>query len=204
MPSPIRLAIFDMDDVLCHYDRDRRLAELSRLSGRSINEILTDIWASGFEDRADAGAMDAETYLSGFGERLGYAITRDEWVEARRLGMVPFPDSLALLARVKEKATVAVLTNNGFLTGEEIDRLFPGLRRLVDDRVFVSARFGTKKPDPEIYRRLCAEFGVAPEEAFFTDDKPWNVAGAVKAGLEGHVFDGAEGLRRALSRLALV
>jgi len=204
MPSAIRLAIFDMDDVLCHYDRDRRLAELSRLSGRSINEILTDIWASGFEDRADAGAMDAETYLAGFGERLGYAITRDEWVEARRLGMVPFPDSLDLLARVKEKATVAVLTNNGFLTGEEIDRLFPGLRRLVDDRVFVSARFGTKKPDPEIYRRLCAEFDVAPEAAFFTDDKPWNVEGAVKAGLEGHVFDGAEGLRRALTRLALV
>jgi len=204
MPSAIRLAIFDMDDVLCHYDRDRRLAELSRLSGRSINEILTDIWASGFEDRADAGAMDAETYLAGFGERLGYAITRDEWVEARRLGMVPFPDSLDLLARVKEKATVAVLTNNGFLTGEEIDRLFPGLRRLVDDRVFVSARFGTKKPDPEIYRRLCAEFDVAPGAAFFTDDKPWNVEGAVKAGLEGHVFDGAEGLRRALTRLALV
>lgn len=204
MPSAIRLAIFDMDDVLCHYDRDRRLAALARLSGRRVDEILAAIWESGFEDEADAGAMDAETYLAGFGERLGYPITRDEWVEARRVGMVPFPDSLALVDRVKESAMVAVLTNNGFLTGEEIDRLFPGLRQLFDGQVFVSARFGTKKPDPEIYRRLCAEFGVAPEEAFFTDDKPWNVEGAVKAGLEGHVFDGAEGLRRALARLGLV
>lgn len=204
MTSPIRLAVFDMDDVLCHYDRDRRLSVLARLARRTPDEILRDLWDTGFEDAADAGAMDSATYLAGFGARLGYALSREAWIDARRAGMTPYPDVLALIPRVKKRATVAVLTNNGFLTIEAIDTLFPGLRALFDGNVFASAQFATKKPDPDIFRRLCARFEVAPAEAFFTDDKPWNVAGAVEAGLAGHHFTGVEALRQALTAHGLL
>ncbi|MDJ1160009.1 HAD family phosphatase [Chelatococcus sp. SYSU_G07232] len=199
MTRPIRLAIFDMDDVLCHYDRDRRLRVLAHLSRRSPEEILRKIWDTGFEDASDAGEMDAREYLAGFGARLGCALSRDAWVDARRAGMIPFADVLAMVERVKSRATVAVLTNNGFLTAEALDTLFPGLRSLFDGRVFISAEFHMKKPEPEIYRRLCARLGFVPEEAFFTDDKAINVEGAMKAGLAGHVFTGAAGLRRVLT-----
>ena len=32
---PPRLVIFDMDDVLCHYDLGRRLRALSQISGKT-------------------------------------------------------------------------------------------------------------------------------------------------------------------------
>jgi len=200
----VRLAIFDMDDVLCVYDRDARIEALARLSGRTPDQILRAIWHSGFEGLSDAGRLDATTYLAGFGKRLGYPITRDEWVAIRKLSMRPSPDVLALVEEVKTRAEVALLTNNGFLVAEEMARLFPEVPPLFGDHVFASAMFGTKKPDPAIYRALTARLGVPPEQAFFTDDKPRNVHGAEAAGLTGHIFRGITGLRAALAGLGLL
>ena len=52
---PPRLVIFDMDDVLCHYDLGRRLRALSQISGKTPRDIRAAIWDSGFEDDADSG-----------------------------------------------------------------------------------------------------------------------------------------------------
>jgi putative hydrolase of the HAD superfamily len=197
--SGLRLAIFDMDDVLCVYDRDIRIEALARLSGRSPDQILRAIWHSGFEGLSDAGGVDAATYLAGFGKRLGYPITRAEWVAIRKLSMRPSPKVLALVSRVKERAEIALLSNNGLIAAEEMGRLFPELPPLFGEHIFVSGMFGTKKPDPEIFRALTARLGFAPEEAFFTDDKPRNVHGAEAAGLTGHIFRDVAGLRAALA-----
>ncbi|MBS7695787.1 MULTISPECIES: HAD family phosphatase [unclassified Chelatococcus] len=202
--SQLKLAIFDMDDVLCTYDRAARIDTLAALSGRSPDYILSAIWDSGFEARSDAGDLDAARYLAGFGERLGYPLTRTEWVDARRLAMHPRPEVLLMVEAVKTRVPVALLTNNGFLVAEEIATLFPALPALFGERLFVSAMFGLKKPDPEIYRAVARRVGVAPHEAFFTDDKPRNVRGAEMAGLTGHVFVSPEGLASALARHGLI
>ncbi|CAH1655282.1 Putative hydrolase of the HAD superfamily [Hyphomicrobiales bacterium] len=202
--SQVKLAIFDMDDVLCIYDRAARIDTLAALSGRSTDYILSAIWESGFEARSDAGDLDSARYLAGFGERLGYPLTRAEWVNARRLAMRPCPEVLAMVEAVKMRIPVALLTNNGFLVAEEMGTLFPALPALFGERLFVSAMFGLKKPDPEIYRALTRRLGVAPHEAFFTDDKPRNVRGAELAGLTGHVFGSPQGLATALAHHGLI
>lgn len=105
---PLKLVIFDMDQVLCRYDRLRRLAALC---GRSPEAIRAAIWESGFEATAEAGAYDAEAYLAGFGERMGYRLTRLEWIAARRTTMTPWPDMLALVALVKRSRSIAGWSN---------------------------------------------------------------------------------------------
>jgi hypothetical protein len=42
----IRAVVFDMDDVLCRYRIERRLALLSKWSGRSAEAIFAAIWGS--------------------------------------------------------------------------------------------------------------------------------------------------------------
>lgn len=200
----MKLAIFDMDDVLCVYDRAARINALARLSGRSPDFILSAIWQSGFEARSDAGGFDSRSYLAGFGERLGFPLTREQWVATRRLAMHPSPKVLAMVAAVKRRTDVALLSNNGLLAAEEMADLFPALPPLFGNKLFVSAMFGMKKPDPSIYKALTARLGVAPEMAFFTDDKPRNVRGAEAAGLAGHVFLTAQGLEAALVHHGLI
>ncbi len=199
----LRLVLFDMDDVLCRYDWRGRVSALSLLSGRSFAELEAEIWNSGFEDASDTGQIDADAYLAGFAARLGVPFTRDAWIANRRAAMTPWPDMLDLAKAISRQASVAILTNNGHLTGEHIDTLFPELRPVFGDRICVSAQFNTQKPDPDVYLRALAHLGFAPRQTIFTDDKPENVEGAIAAGLHGHVHAGSEALRARLAQLGL-
>jgi 2-haloacid dehalogenase len=63
----------------------------------------------------------------------------------------------------------------------------------------VSAEERRIKPEPEIYAILEARAGLAPQALFFTDDSPANVAAARARGWRAHLFEGPEGLIRALA-----
>jgi len=193
-----------MNEVLCRYDRDARIACLARVCAKAPSFVGAAIWGSGYEDRGDLGAMGAESYLSGFGARLGCALTLDQWIAALRAAVTPIPEALALAARVARAARVAALTNNNLLVAREIDAVFPELRAIFGDRFFVSAEFRARKPDPEAYRRCLARLGAAPDETLFVDDSAANVAGAERAGLVGHVYAGVEALTAALKREGLL
>lgn len=186
--------IFDMDDVLCRYDLGRRLRALSRITGRMPRDIRAAIWDSGFEDAADSGGYaDPELYLSEFGQRIGYQLTREEWVAARREAMQPWPDMLQLAARIGEQARIAIFTNNGPLTKASLPELFPDVSRIFSEH-YHSFEFGTKKPDPASYTRLMERMGLSPGRCWFIDDKRSNVTGARMAGLGGHHFRSLEQL----------
>ena len=196
---PIEAFIFDMDDVLCTYDVGRRIEALSGLSGRSAAEIHAAIWQTDFLDRADRGDFSADDFLEEFGRRLGYPLTRAEWVEARRLSMVPDQAMLELVKDLGQNHQLALLTNNDRLLAETLDALFPALRPLFGKHLYVSAELGLAKPDPEIFRAVCKRLDVKTEAAFFIDDLAVNVAGAQEAGLDGYVFAGYSGFREAIS-----
>jgi len=200
----IRFVIFDMDGVLDRYDLGARLERLAAATGKSAEAIHAAIWKSGFEDAADAGQFSAEEYLKGFAERVGAPVSRAAWVAARRAGMHPNRDVLELAKRLKRRAGIAVLTNNGFLVKDSFDELFPELPPLFGERLHVAAEFGAKKPDPEVYRRLVARHVIEPGMAMMVDDKPENVEGAKAAGLAGCRFSGIDGLRRELRARGLL
>jgi len=200
----IRFVIFDMDGVLDRYDLGARLDRLAAATGKSAAAIHAAIWKSGFEDAADAGQFSAEEYLKGFAERVGAPVSRAAWVAARRAAMHPNRDVLELAKRLKRRAGIAVLTNNGFLVKDSFGEIFPELPPLFGERLHVAAEFGAKKPDPEVYRRLVARHEIEPGMAMMVDDKPENVEGAEAAGLAGYRFSGIDGLRRELRVWGLV
>jgi HAD superfamily hydrolase (TIGR01509 family) len=200
---PIEAVIFDQDEVLCHYRIERRLELLSRWSGRAPDEIHAAIWRSGFEDASERGEMDADAYLAGFGERMGYPLTAQQWVEARRVAVEPNEAVLAEARRLAGRVKVAVLTNNGLLLKRHWPEVFPAVVELFGESAFCSAEFGCAKPDPEVFRRLAARLGVEPKNALFFDDGEKYVLGAREAGMHAHVFTGADDLRKQLAEHGL-
>jgi glucose-1-phosphatase len=193
MPRP-SFVIFDMDDVLCHYELGKRLRFLAELAGTTARDIRAAIWDSGFEDAADAGGFaDGDIYLQEFAKHLGYPISRAEWLEARRISMTPITAVLDIAAAIKRDADIAIYTNNGPLVKDHLDILLPEAAALFDQR-FCSFEFGTKKPDPESFTRLVKSLGRRPEDCWFIDDKKSNVQGARLAGLQAHHFRHAETL----------
>jgi glucose-1-phosphatase len=182
------LVIFDMDDVLCHYDLGRRLRHLASLADTTARDVRAAVWDSGFEELADAGGYaDPDIYIAEFGQRLGYPISKEQWIEARRIAMKPSSDVLDLAKKISNQASIAIYTNNGPLVKDHLDSLFPEAAAIFALR-FCSFEFGTKKPDPESFTRLAKALSQKPENCWFIDDKKSNVQGARMAGLRAHHF----------------
>jgi FMN phosphatase YigB (HAD superfamily) len=193
---PPRLVIFDMDDVLCHYDLGRRLRALSQISGKTPRDIRAAIWDSGFEDDADSGGYpDADVYLAEFSYRIGHTVTRQQWIAARRESMIPSSDVLALAEAIGKVSRLAIYTNNGPIVKSSLDELFPEAAAIFKER-YCSYEFGTKKPDPDSFTKLLAQIKIPPSDTWFIDDKRSNVQGAKIAGLKAHHFRSYEALAR--------
>ncbi|WP_249143064.1 HAD family phosphatase [Bradyrhizobium liaoningense] len=204
VPDEIKLVLFDLDNVLCEYDRGRRVAFLAELAGTTNEFVYKAIWETGFELLGDSGALDAADYLRGFGERIGYPLSLDEWVEARRRSMQADRAMLEIVRRLRETVDIAILTNNTTLVSDHIEKLLPELRPLFGSGIYTSAQFKAAKPDPRCYRLCLSELQATPETVLFVDDLMANVAGAREAGLFAHRHTSMEAFRQALSEYGLL
>lgn len=204
MTTPISLVLFDLDDVLCHYDRSARIAHLAGVVGRDTQAVRKAIWDSGLEGRADAGAVSDADYIAELGALLGYPLTVDDWLDARRAAMTPDPQVIALAQRVAARHKAAVLTNNCCLLADHIHYLCPAVADVFGVQVYASASFGFAKPSPELYLRCAKHLRVEPAQAFFIDDVEANVTGALQAGLQAYRFVDVSGLECELAARQLL
>ncbi len=146
-----------------------------------------------------------DEFLRQLNEQLGgtQVVTRQDWIAARRAGMEPTPEVLALAKAIKDagQATLVLLTNNNPLLAEELPAIFPDVARLFAPHAWCSSMFGAAKPDPMVYERVALVLGVPPSSLFFVDDNPANVAAAERAGLNGafHFTGDVIALRAALT-----
>lgn len=100
------------------------------------------------------------------------------------------------LAELAASGPVHCLSNTNEIHLEFCRKKFPELAHFT--RIFASHELRKRKPYPGIYRDVARELGLPPGEIVFFDDVQSNVQGAVRAGLEAHLFDGVEGLRARL------
>lgn len=204
MPD-INFVIFDMDEVLYDYDHDTRLRLLEKLTGRSAADIDAAVWGGPHEHQAETGdPPTAEGYLEQFGRLLGYPIGFDDWARVRAAMMRARPEILDLVRRLRQRADIALLTNNGMMLKACLPVCAPETVEIFGEKAHVSAEFGARKPDPAVYRLICERYGVTPQESAFVDDKAENVEGAEKAGLIGHLFTNGSGLKTFLETHGLV
>ncbi|CAN7693533.1 HAD family phosphatase [Variovorax sp. LjRoot130] len=205
MAMSISLVLFDLDGVLCDYDRSARVAHLAALTGQSVDAVRRAIWDSGLEARADAGLMSGKDYLSELGLLLGHRITLDDWLAARRAATTPKAEVLRLAKAVASSRRVAVLTNNSRLLTEHMDRVCPEVGELFDEGTILStASYGATKPAPQAYLRCLEELDAMPAGTLFIDDVDSNVAGAIQAGLHAYMFIGAEAMALELASRGLI
>jgi putative hydrolase of the HAD superfamily len=185
----VRAVIFDFGGVIltspfeafARYEADNGLPDgfIRRLNA---TEPDTNAWArlersevdlAGFADlfeaeaRAAGHAVDGRTVLGMLAGEL-----RPEMVEALR--------------RCHDRLKTALLTNNFVATGPggTGERAGP-MAAVLDhfDVIVESSRAGVRKPDPAIYRMVCDELGIEPDEAVFLDDLGINLKPARAMGM---------------------
>jgi putative hydrolase of the HAD superfamily len=197
------LFIFDMDDVLYSYNWRVRMEGMTAMTGFELDELRRRWWHDEGEWAAEAGEYEsADAYLAAFESAMGMAIDEDEWVRVRGSAMTVRPDSLAAVRRASELGEVTLLTNNGPLAHKHLAALAPELVELFGDHLFTSSHYGARKPDPRVFERVLAVYGVAAEDAFFVDDMRMNVEGARSVGITAHLFSSPAELLAAIEAFA--
>lgn len=111
-------------------------------------------------------------------------------IEFTRQALVPTPDTLDSLARLKAEGYPM-----GLVTGctSEVPMLWPTtpLAPMIDHPVF-SCRVGMTKPDPRIYLLACEKLAARPDQCLYVGDgSDWELTGAAKVGMRAVLLTSA-------------
>ncbi len=198
----IDLLLLDVDGVLVQYQRTQRVLHLAQALDVPAASVQAALYESGLETAHDSGALDATAYLARLGQQLGRTVDAPTWIAARQAASHPQD---AVLQRLEHlQVPLAVLTNNGALMVQALPQLLPGLFPALHGRVFCSADFGLRKPQPAVFLRVLEVLQVAPARTLFVDDLFANVRGARAAGLHAETVRDGRGLGKVLRRYAIL
>lgn len=189
----MRAVIFDLDGVIRQFDRSRA-HEVARRHRIPVESLVRTSFETSRLRRLVTGELTRAAWVVEIGEALGCPAAADDWLTGN-IGAAD-PQVVAVVDEVRRAGVpTAILTNGTDTTDEELREL--GIRDCFD--VVVSTwELGVAKPEPRAFELACARVGVAPADAFFTDDRADNVAAAMALGMAGHRFEGVTGLRDAL------
>lgn len=184
----IRAIIFDCFGVL-YWDDLNRLYNLVR------PEQFSDL--SDLMHACDHGYISSKDFLAQTAELAGISVEAVSAVMHEKHSRNDY-----MITRAKELRSdykIGLLSNMGSDTLEDI---FPSDERaaLFDD-VVISSEVGLIKPSRDIYELMLERIGVAPEEAVFVDDRPANIEGAGRAGMQTILFTTNKQFEIELSRL---
>jgi 2-haloacid dehalogenase len=202
-PRPTAV-VFDVGNVLYGWDPEAFLARQIPEDEERLAFIAdTGLWdwhdsldgGRGFDEAAAELSQrfpDYAAHIAAWGARFGETITD------------PVPGVHALVEALDGRGVpLFAITNfsadfwKPFRAREEA--FFRVFRCIV-----VSGEEKLLKPDPALYFLALDRFRLQPHEALFVDDRKINVEGAEAVGMHGHLFTGAEGLRRRLEAEGLL
>ncbi len=203
------LYLFDFDDTLYAFDHGKRLPALSHITGVSQYQLASRWWTGGYERTAESGAYSStDEYLDAFAKVTGAPLTLAQWQWCRAQAMSRIDGAVAALERAVTLGVVSLLSNNPVPFRDSLPTLAPDVAKILGKNNLISADLGARKPDERAYVRALDHYGVAPENAFFADDSPSNVAGATLVGMTAFHFttvngvSDTDGLARAITDFA--
>ena len=200
--TEIRHIVFDIGKVLIHYDPDLPFSRLIPDADRRrwfFDNVCTHDWNIE-QDRGRTWAEAESLLIADFPDQEdNIRAFRANWHE-----MVShhYEDSVAImLGLIEDGRDVTMLTNFASDTFAEARERFPFLNR--PRGVTVSGEVRLLKPDRAIYDRHAKDFGLDPAASLFIDDSAKNVQGAIDAGWQAVLFEGAGKLEQDLRRLGI-
>ena len=185
--SPLQALIFDFGNVQYRFDNSRFLAGLSRLCGRSTEELKRAIYDdSSLSLDYEAGRIDSPTFLAGVSARCGRELTEAEFLPVFTDIFTPINSTLELIRKLKPAYRIGLLSNTSPWHFEHAIRTSPIFPLF--DAITLSYEVGASKPDARIYQDALAKLALPPEACVYIDDLPPFTEAATKLGLTGLTY----------------
>jgi FMN phosphatase YigB (HAD superfamily) len=198
-----KVPLLDLGNVLVKVDFTPFFQWLAKKNGTEDHEKYRSLLTSSLFYDFEFGNIRREEFAHRVGRLYGISLSVDELSE-QFCGIFPglvegMESALTELAAV---SPVYCLSNTNEIHLEYCLREYPALSLFT--KIFASNEMRRRKPYPGIYRDVAHELGLPPEQLLFFDDLHANVRGALRAGLEAHVFDGVESFRARLKESGIM
>ena len=198
----IKAIIFDLGNVLIHFDALRSARRFAKKAEVSIGKVWKHFFTSRAEKAYTRGEITSREFFlharRAFGTKMSFPVFSDLWNDIfwENKGIHP------VLKRLGHRYPLYLISNTNALHFDHVRREFPRLFEHFT-RVFPSHWLGYRKPDPRIYRKVLKAVQLRPEETVFIDDMPKFVEAARKVGMNGIQFRSNPQLIRELRQLGI-
>jgi putative hydrolase of the HAD superfamily len=197
----IRFIYFDLGNVLLNFSHRRACEQVAAVCGVSADSVWDALFASGLEQRFEAGQLDDAAFYEAFCTGIDARPDRNALLEAGSDIFTVNAPMLPLVAQLRGAGyRMGILSNTCRAHWSYCLKRGYSPLRLLSDAYALSYEIGCTKPDPEIFHAAARLANVAPEEIFFTDDIPSHVESARQVGFDAVVFTDAPTLAVELCR----
>jgi putative hydrolase of the HAD superfamily len=186
-----KIPLLDLGNVILQVDFGPFLEWLVQKAGPANESRARSFLSSSLCFEFEFGSVNRQEFTRRLGELYGARISVAE-VEEMFCAIFPGPVE-GMKEAVEERAAagpIYALSNTNEIHLEWVRRHYPVVEKFT--KLYASHEIHMRKPYPGIYRAVADDIGVAPEELVFFDDVAANVQGAIRAGLEAHLFTGVE------------
>jgi putative hydrolase of the HAD superfamily len=199
---PPQFIYFDMGNVLLHFSHERQAEQVARLTGLRADDVF-ELFYRGYRDSgglhwaAECGTASPGEFYAQFCSATQTRPDRAAFESASNDIFWPNRSIVPLIAQLHCAGfRLGVLSNTSQAHWEFVCRRYRVMQ--VFQVLALSFEIGAMKPDERIYAAASKLAGVSPQEIFFTDDRPENVAAARQAGWDAVVFKSTSHLAREL------
>ncbi len=192
----IKAIIFDLGRVLIDFDYTIAAKKIFQFSNKSPEEVFDLFFDSGLTALFEQGKISADKFFAEVKEMIGLNLDYNSflpiWNEIFYLN--PKNQEVYRLAKaLSQKYKMALLTNINILHFGYLKENFPIFDAF--HYIIPSFELGFTKPDRKIYLKTLDILGVAPQEAFYTDDRIELIEKAQELGIRAFHFQGIDKLK---------
>jgi len=200
----VKAVIFDLGRVLVDVKFRKESLRFFGLPPEltDMKLILDNAFKNELFRRFNMGQLTPHEFYRAFCAEHGLEVSFDQFREIWCSVFAPMPEMEKLFYQVQARYRVGLLSDTDPIHWEYCRQHFPFLQTI--PRPTLSFEIGALKPDPQCYITAAKNVDCRPEECLFIDDRPQNVEGAQKTGMQAVLFEGAAVLRRTLVRLKIL
>ncbi len=183
-----RAFLFDIGNVLVHFDFREATQKFAQQSAATADEILKLL--SPFKDDLESGRMSDADFITQSISRISFLGTREEFIH---IWSDIFTENLPMLKLVQELAGAHPLYLFSNTSGLHKDWFFSRFKifTLFNDGIY-SYEAGCAKPHEEFYLEAIQRFGLSPTDTIYIDDLQENITTGQRLGFVCHHYDAGQ------------
>ena len=199
----IKVAIFDLGNVLVFFNFPKMIAQLAHCTGLTHRHVAEFLVQRGLRDQYETGSLSNDELIGQFRQEATKNFSDQEFLFAASDIFNPNESCYPILQALKKKGVkLLALSNMNRAHFEFLKKTYSFLELF--DATILSYVVGMAKPNPKIFQEAIREAGCAPQECFYVDDTIEHIDAAKTHGIDAELFTSVELLKSQLSNRNLI